>query len=144
MTDTATVETLTARQRAVLAFIRTSIADHGYPPSMREIGAAVGLSSNSSVAHQLRALERKGFLRRNPTCPRTITISDTAQEACSAVDSARPLDLIDLIGKAWDDGNGTGLDGWTGPGRGAGEVDDEAVYRRDRCIRTLLEEVAHV
>lgn len=144
MTDTATAEMLTARQREVLAFVRTSIADRGYPPSMREIGAAVGLSSNSSVAHQLRTLERKGYLRRNPTCPRTITITGTAEEACSAVDSARPLDLIDLIGKAWDDGNGAGLDGWIGPGRGAGEVDDEAVYRRDRCIRTLLEEMDRV
>ena len=63
---------LTARQREILAFILTRIDRFGYPPSVREIGEAVGLSSVSAVAHQLRALERKGYLRRDPNRPRAI------------------------------------------------------------------------
>lgn len=62
---------LTERQRRVIEVIRDSVQRRGYPPSMREIGQAVGLSSTSSVAHQLMALERKGFLRRDPHRPRT-------------------------------------------------------------------------
>jgi len=57
---------LTHRQRKVLEVIRNAVDRHGYPPSMREIGEAVGLTSPSSVAHQLSALERKGYLRRDP------------------------------------------------------------------------------
>jgi repressor LexA len=65
---------LSARQREILALILTSIDRLGYPPSVREIGEAVGLSSVSAVAHQLRALERKGYLRRDPNRPRAIGI----------------------------------------------------------------------
>jgi repressor LexA len=65
---------LTARQRRVLEEIRDSVERRGYPPSMREIGLAVGLTSPSSVAHQLAALERKGFLRRDPNRPRAIEV----------------------------------------------------------------------
>ncbi|MEU8588562.1 transcriptional repressor LexA [Streptomyces sp. NPDC048664] len=61
---------LTDRQRAIVDCIARSVADRGYPPSMREIGQAVGLTSTSSVAHQLLALERKGALRRDPHRPR--------------------------------------------------------------------------
>ncbi|WDN55879.1 transcriptional repressor LexA [Streptomyces clavuligerus] len=61
---------LTDRQRAILACIARSVSKRGYPPSMREIGQAVGLTSTSSVAHQLLALERKGALRRDPHRPR--------------------------------------------------------------------------
>src|SRR3954447_8469925 len=60
---------LTARQRRVLETIRDSVERRGYPPSMREIGEAAGLSSPSSVSHQLAALERQGFLRRDPHRP---------------------------------------------------------------------------
>jgi repressor LexA len=65
---------LTARQRKVLEVIRTSVSERGYPPSIREIGDAVGLTSTSSVAHQLRALERKGYLRRDPNRPRAVDV----------------------------------------------------------------------
>lgn len=68
------VGTLTDRQRKVLEVIRESVADRGYPPSIREIGDAVGLTSTSSVAHQLRTLERKGFLRRDPNRPRAVDV----------------------------------------------------------------------
>jgi len=65
---------LTARQAGILDCIQRSIEDRGYPPSMREIGAAVGLTSPSSVKHQLTTLERKGFLRRDPNRPRAIEV----------------------------------------------------------------------
>ncbi|WP_418277239.1 transcriptional repressor LexA [Isoptericola jiangsuensis] len=72
---------LTARQRGVLETIRTSVETRGYPPTMREIGEAVGLSSPSSVKHQLTALERKGFLRRDPNRPRAMEVVDLDVEA---------------------------------------------------------------
>mgnify|MGYP002653715744 CR=1 FL=1 len=56
---------LTARQRTILEAISASISAHGYPPSMREIGDVVGLSSLSSVTHQLNQLELSGYLRRD-------------------------------------------------------------------------------
>ena len=65
---------LTDRQRKVLEVIRASVTERGYPPSIREIGDAVGLTSTSSVAHQLRTLERKGFLRRDPNRPRAVDV----------------------------------------------------------------------
>lgn len=63
---------LTTRQRRVLEIIRSWVDEVGYPPSVREIGDAVGLTSTSSVAHQLRTLERKGYLRRDPNRPRAV------------------------------------------------------------------------
>lgn len=65
---------LTARQRTILDVIRASVNERGYPPSIREIGDAVGLTSTSSVAHQLRTLERKGYLRRDPNRPRAVDV----------------------------------------------------------------------
>jgi len=65
---------LTVRQRKVLEVIRNSVDRRGYPPSLREIGAAVGLTSPSSVAHQLAALERKGYLRRDANRPRALEV----------------------------------------------------------------------
>lgn len=76
---------LTARQRKVLEVIRNAVATRGYPPSLREIGELVGLTSPSSVAHQLSSLERKGFLRRDPNRPRAIeVISPDGDVAASA------------------------------------------------------------
>ena len=65
---------LTVRARRVLEVIRDAVERRGYPPSMREIGEAVGLTSPSSVAHQLGSLERKGYLRRDPHRPRAIEV----------------------------------------------------------------------
>ena len=65
---------LTPRQTKVLATIKEAIEKRGYPPSMREIGQAVGLTSSSSVAHQLRVLEEKGFLKRDPNRPRALEV----------------------------------------------------------------------
>ncbi len=65
---------LTPRQQRVLNVIRDSVERRGYPPSMREIGQQVGLTSSSSVAHQLRTLEEKGFLKRDPNRPRALEV----------------------------------------------------------------------
>jgi repressor LexA len=65
---------LTPRQRRVLEVIRDSVDRRGYPPSMREIGDAVGLTSTSSVSHQLTTLERRGYLRRDPNRPRALEV----------------------------------------------------------------------
>ena len=65
---------LTPRQRKVLRVIREWVDEHGYPPSVREIGDAVGLTSTSSVHHQLRTLERKGYLRRDPNRTRAVDV----------------------------------------------------------------------
>jgi repressor LexA len=67
---------LTVRQRRVLHVIRDAVERRGYPPSMREIGEAVGLTSPSSVSHQLASLQRKGYLRRDPNRPRAIEVVD--------------------------------------------------------------------
>ncbi|MEZ5247820.1 MAG: helix-turn-helix domain-containing protein [Ilumatobacteraceae bacterium] len=61
---------LTARQRGILDVIETAMRERGYPPSVREIGEAVGLTSPSTVHSHLASLERMGFLRRDPTKPR--------------------------------------------------------------------------
>lgn len=65
---------LTARQQRILTTLRESIEQRGYPPSIREIGQAVGLASSSSVAHQLRVLEEKGFIKRDPNRPRALEV----------------------------------------------------------------------
>ena len=65
---------LTWRQRKVLQVIRDSVQRRGYPPSMREIGEAVGLTSTSSVSYQLSTLQRKGYLRRDVGRPRTVEV----------------------------------------------------------------------
>lgn len=65
---------LTPRQQRILNVIRDSLENRGYPPSMREIGDLVGLTSSSSVSHQLKVLEQKGFMRRDPNRPRAIEV----------------------------------------------------------------------
>jgi len=75
---------LTERQRTILNVIRASVTDRGYPPSIREIGDAVGLTSTSSVAHQLRTLERKGYLRRDANRPRAVDVRSADDMAAAA------------------------------------------------------------
>ena len=65
---------LTLRQRLILQMIKDSTEQRGYPPTIREMGEAVGLASPSSVTHQLKALEAKGFLRRDPKRPRALVV----------------------------------------------------------------------
>ncbi len=65
---------LTPRQARILRFIERTIQERGYPPTVREIGEAVGLTSSSSVHAQLENLERRGLLRRDPTKPRAMVL----------------------------------------------------------------------
>ncbi|MGN6300008.1 MAG: transcriptional repressor LexA [Angustibacter sp.] len=81
---------LTARQRRVLETIRDSVERRGYPPSMREIGEAAGLASPSSVSHQLAALERKGYLRRDPHRPRAIEVMSPDAPTTSSAAPTQP------------------------------------------------------
>ncbi|HUH68738.1 MAG TPA: transcriptional repressor LexA [Mycobacterium sp.] len=84
---------LTERQRTILNVIRASVTSRGYPPSIREIGDAVGLTSTSSVAHQLRTLERKGYLRRDPNRPRAVDV-----RGAEATTGAAPSVLTEVAG----------------------------------------------
>ncbi len=94
---------LTARQRRIMDFIRTWVDDHGYPPSVREIGEAVELVSPSSVAYQLRELERKGHLRRDPKRPRAVDVRPAGESGDADVESlrtARPAPAyVPLVGR---------------------------------------------
>lgn len=67
---------LSRRQQQILDFVRQSVEKRGFPPSIREIGEAVGLSSSSTVHSHLRSLETKRYLRRNPSKPRSIELLD--------------------------------------------------------------------
>lgn len=98
---------LTPRQRKVLEVIRDWVERFGYPPSVREIGDAVGLTSTSSVHHQLRALERKGYLRRDPNRtravdvrgPEEITDTPAATTDDTAATDLRPIPaMVPLLG----------------------------------------------
>lgn len=87
---------LTPRQRKVLEVIRDWVERFGYPPSVREIGDAVGLTSTSSVHHQLRALEKKGYLRRDPNRTRAVDVrspEETADAAAATPDDAAAREL---------------------------------------------------
>jgi repressor LexA len=86
---------LTPRQRKVLEVIRAAVERRGYPPSVREIGEAVGLTSTSSVAHQMKVLQAKGYLRRDPHRPRAVEVllPPAAQEADEALVDDEPLDM---------------------------------------------------
>jgi repressor LexA len=108
---TAGGDGLTPRQRLVLETIRSCVEQRGYPPSMREIGEAVGLTSPSSVKHQLTTLERKGFLRRDPNRPRAIEVvqpddsrrtaaPEPAPVAATASDDAHPApSYVPVVGR---------------------------------------------
>ena len=97
------LESLDPRARAVYEAVRAAVVSHGYPPSMREIGSRVGLTSPSSVKHQLDKLERLGLVRRDPRLPRALELilpaepgtgpesSDGPAGAAGSADSAAPV-----------------------------------------------------
>jgi repressor LexA len=92
---------LTARQGRILQFIRGWVEQHGYPPSVREIGEAVGLVSPSSVAYQLKELEKKGFLRRDPNRPRAVDVrqpSDAVEEEAELAQRPTPA-YVPVLGR---------------------------------------------
>lgn len=92
MTD----KTLTDRQRQILECIDSAMRDRGYPPSVREIGTAVGLGSPSTVHSHLSSLQRMGFLKRDPTKPRAIEVR--WDSASGAAVERRPVRHVPLIG----------------------------------------------
>ena len=90
---------LTPRQQRILTVLRESIEQRGYPPSIREIGELVGLTSSSSVAHQLRVLEQKGFIKRDPNRPRALEVFiPELMAARRAMSQADPDDSLDPTG----------------------------------------------
>src|SRR6185369_4087524 len=95
---------LTARQRQVLEFIDTEVRRRGYPPSVREIGEAVGLSSPSTVHAHLGALQDKGYIHRDPTKPRALEV--TYEPTSGATVERRPVRHVPLVG---DVAAGTGV-----------------------------------
>ncbi len=90
---------LTARQRLILECITSTIADRGYPPTMREIGNAVGLSAPSSVLHQLSQLEKAGFLKRDARNARAMEVVEQASESTrsSAAEEGVAIPLLGTI-----------------------------------------------
>ncbi|HBR23882.1 MAG TPA: repressor LexA, partial [Firmicutes bacterium] len=87
------MEDLTARQQEILDFIRKEVREKGYPPSVREIGEAVNLSSSSTVHSHLERLEKLGYIRRDPTKPRAIEILSESSTAPA------PVINVPLIGR---------------------------------------------
>jgi repressor LexA len=89
-------QALTARQRQVLDIIEQHTRQQGYPPSVREIGEAVGLTSPSTVHAHLAALQRRGYLRRDPTKPRAIEVRWDPNS--DAIADRRPVRHVPLVG----------------------------------------------
>ena len=88
--------TLTQRQQEILDFIEAQMRERGYPPSVREIGEAVGLTSPSTVHSHLATLQRLGYLRRDPTKPRAIEMRYDPNSG--AVMERRPVRHVPLVG----------------------------------------------
>ncbi|CAN5608547.1 transcriptional repressor LexA [soil metagenome] len=91
------VEDLTERQRQTLEYIAETVADRGYPPSVREVCEALGLASSSTVHSHLQALQRKGYLRIDPTKPRAIEILFDPDTGLAA--ERRPVRSVPLLGR---------------------------------------------
>jgi len=105
---------LTPRQQRILEHLRDFMERRGYPPSMREIGEAVGLTSSSSVAHQLKVLEEKGFVRRDPNRPRALEVflpevmaarrsvssaDDSSYDETGIGDAVPPATYVPMLGR---------------------------------------------
>ncbi len=92
---------LTLRQRRILTVIQSSVQERGYPPTVREICEQVGLNSPSSVAHQLRVLETRGFIRRDPNRPRALEVLalDETPAAPDNFDSPAHAVHVPLLGR---------------------------------------------
>ena len=87
---------LSKRQQDILDFIKSEVRQKGYPPSVREIGEAVGLASSSTVHGHLARLESKGLIRRDPTKPRAIEILDNNQ---SDIPKSKVIN-VPIVGKS--------------------------------------------
>jgi len=91
------VEGLTERQRQTLTYIAEAVAERGYPPSVREIGEALGLASSSTVHSHLQALQRKGYVRIDPTKPRAIELRFDPDTGLAV--ERRPARSVPLLGR---------------------------------------------
>ncbi len=80
-------EDLHPRQQEIIEYLRSRSVDGGYPPSVREIGRAVGLSSSSTVQNHLNVLERKGLIHRDPTKSRTVLLTDFSAPTANSTDA---------------------------------------------------------
>jgi len=87
---------LTARQRQILDCIESSMRDRGYPPSVREIGQAVGLTSPSTVHNHLATLQKRGYLRRDPSKPRAMEVRYDAMSGAPV--ERRPVRHVPIVG----------------------------------------------
>ena len=87
---------LTGKRREILDFIAAQLRERGYPPSVREIGEAVGLTSSSTVHAHLTTLQKQGFLRRDPTKPRAIEVRYDATSGAAI--ERRPTRHVPLVG----------------------------------------------
>ena len=91
---------LTKRQREIFDFVKTYVGEHGYPPTVRDIGQAIGLTSSSTVHAHLGNLEKLGLLRRDPTKPRAIELLDRATNAAAdAIKSITGQTGLPVIGQ---------------------------------------------
>ncbi len=90
-------EPVEGRQRQILEFLRTHARQHSYPPTVREIGQAVGLSSSSTVQNHLNALETKGLIRRDPTKSRTVEVVDDMQSAAPVPSNILRLPVVGRV-----------------------------------------------
>ena len=95
---------LTGKRRQILEFIADQVKERGFPPSVREIGEAVGLNSSSTVHTHLKVLQREGFLERDPTKPRAIVVR--FEPGSGAAMGTRPVTNVPLLG---DVAAGTGV-----------------------------------
>jgi repressor LexA len=91
------VEGLTDRQRQTLEFIAETVQDRGYPPSVREICEALGLASSSTAHSHMQALQKKGYLKIDPTKPRAIEVLFDAETGLAA--ERRPARSVPLLGR---------------------------------------------
>ena len=95
-----TANPLTARQQEIWQFLAEYVDEHGYPPTVREIGDAVGLASPSTVHAHLANLERAGLLRRDPTKPRAIElVGRRREELARSGRGSQPVPILPLIGR---------------------------------------------
>ncbi|MGZ9584162.1 transcriptional repressor LexA [Paenibacillus marinisediminis] len=90
---------ISSRQQAILDFIRTEVRLKGYPPSVREIGEAVGLASSSTVHGHLDRLEKKGFIRRDPTKPRAIELLSSQDMVGEDSNFNHAIARVPVVGK---------------------------------------------
>ncbi|MDP9226589.1 MAG: transcriptional repressor LexA [Actinomycetota bacterium] len=91
------VEELSERQRQTLEYIAATVATRGYPPSVREIGEALGLASSSTVHSHLQSLQRKGYLKIDPTKPRALEVLYDSETGLAA--ERRPVRSVPLLGR---------------------------------------------